>query len=136
MRQIAICTSAHARELTDFCGGPMARHVTRRGQRSGEYFIVIPENALQAGPFLEMMQDIVLEENPVVKGKSKLTAALKCMVSESARLSMTAELEGYVRDHDRLHIEGYIRFRLATYEYLISGILYSIVKRNLYIRDC
>ena len=135
MRRLTICTMTYMRELTDFYVRDEQERIIEKHETDGALFIIVPESHFNAPLMMELMQDIILDSNPVVSGSTLLFYRLKRLLFGLDDGRQTEALRQYARLAGYLNVEGYVRFRLSHYENMLSSILYAVVKRNLCIEQ-
>ncbi len=133
MDSITICTRAYMQELIDFYYIDVKEHVLEEGMVGGEFFFTLPRQVVDAAQLSEVMEDILLEKNPIVSSQAKVFDTLKTKVfgQVQVRQQMALALAEHLQTQSQLNVDGYIQFRLGRYEAMISEILYSAVKKNL-----
>ena len=135
MKRITICSSAYVQALIDFYYNEEKEHIVREGKTGDAFFFTVPEKTFNAPLMMEMMEGVILENNPVIRGQARLFERVRRVVFEPGRRRQTEALRRYVHQAHYLNVEGYIHFRLPQYEHLISHVLYTVVKRNLCIEQ-
>lgn len=128
MKTLTINTNSYANELSKYFE---QINEVEKGNTNSVEFYRLPLKNLDTVEFSKMLENIILNKNPIIQSSTKLFFVIKEIVFAKDHFYIIKNLENYFLYNDTLNVDGYINFTLYEYSIKIDYILYSIVKRNL-----
>jgi hypothetical protein len=115
----------------DFYFSDSAPPFKRTWRNNGETFFLVDE--FDPELMLNVVEDIVLDENPLAGASPKLFQTLKSIAFDCGRKAMAESLREDARRWGTFNVDGFKRFRMKDYPAIINEILYVAVKNSLYM---
>jgi len=75
------------------------------------------------------LENIAVLENPVYRQSPKMQLLAKTLRNTSHHVEGTRALRRYLRRSRRLHVEGYVTFRMSAFATQLDLISYGLVKK-------
>lgn len=127
MNAVTISTKLYYQEMMDFFIGDCVKVC----QRGNIYFFTVHFQQFHLGILAELLEDIVLDNNPIVRASHHIYQRMKELIFICQRPALQKDLHGIISLGQPLYLEGYILFRMQKYERQVNDILYAAVKRSL-----
>ena len=127
MNAVTISTKLYHREMTSF----FKQSCIKICQKGDIYFFIINPQHFCCDILAELLEDIILDNNPIVRSSHRIYQRMKEIIFIGERPVLQKDLQVLLAQNETLHIEGYIQFRMQKYENKVNNILYAIVKRSL-----
>ena len=77
-----------------------------------------------------LLEEIILNKNPITKGYKSIYENVKNLVFLPHREDIYKELNSFLEENDTINLEGYTDFRMDAYAHLINLVLYAVVKKS------
>jgi hypothetical protein len=123
MRTLTVYTDIYYKELDE-----ATALFPRRVKRPELHYIKLYYDTFDADKFYDLLDYIAYQENPALKGMPQLAEITHKYVPASAMALNTQNLRGYVEKNRSIHLEGYVRFRMADYNLALNLLLYRIFR--------
>jgi hypothetical protein len=124
MRTLTVYTDAYFEKLDELTAG-----FPRRVKRPELHYIKLYYETFDADVFYRLLDWVAFQENPALRGIPKLAELARAAIPASASAQNIVRLQKYIEKNHTLHLEGYVRFRMADYNNYLNRVLYAIVKR-------
>ncbi|MDR1560340.1 MAG: putative sporulation protein YtxC [Clostridiales bacterium] len=125
MRTLTIHTDAYLKELDEATSG-----FIRRVKRLEQGFIKLYYETFDTEGFYSFLEWAAFQENAALRGMPKLTELTRKLISPDIGARNIESLDEYIKKNRGLHVEGYVRFRMAEYNNYLNCLLYAIMKRT------
>ncbi|MDR3239986.1 MAG: hypothetical protein LBT44_07875 [Clostridiales bacterium] len=124
MKSLTVCTEAYFNELDAYtvC-------FVRRAKKRDAGVIKLYFGEFDAAPVYQLLDWICFQKNPVLKHEPKLAAIIREAIPAAITDKNIQALCAYAAENYWLHLEGYVRFRMADYNDYLNRLLYSIAKK-------
>ena len=138
MSRLNISTYKYPQLLDDFAaeaeknGWLAIRHT---GREAGRFYINCSYDRGQpvlANGLMALLTQVAIEENPVYQHSSKLRDMARDLPSPYE--PGLVNLRVYLQHSDKLHLEGYVAFRMGEYREKLDMMSYSLIKKLKLIR--
>jgi hypothetical protein len=124
MRTLAVSTDAYYKELDEHTS-----HYVKRAKKKEANSIRLYFDEFDAEGFYHLVDWIVFQENPALKGVQKLAEVIRNNIPKRMILENVQALKKYVQENRALHLEGYVKFRLAEYNDYLNRLMYAVVRK-------
>ncbi|MDR1912934.1 MAG: hypothetical protein LBQ68_00420 [Clostridiales bacterium] len=124
MKTLTVTTDAYFDELIEATG-----NFARRVIKPHLFYVKLYYDMFDASKFYALLDRIAFDENPALSGTPGLSVLTRNSVKPEIREKNVLELREYVASHRVIHLEGYVRFRMAEYNYYLSCVMYAIIKK-------
>ena len=125
MRTLTIYTDAYLKELDAATSG-----FARRAVRPEQGYIKLYYEVFDADGFNTFLDWAAFQENAALRGMPRLAELTRKLISQDISRRNIERLAEYIDKYRILHVEGYIRFRMAEYNDYLNSLLYAIMKRT------
>ena len=125
MRTLTIYTDAYLKELDAATSG-----FIRRVARPDLGYIKLYYEEFDAESFYTFLDLAAFQENAALRGMPRLAELTRKLISRDIGRRNIECLSEYIDKYRMLHVEGYIRFRMAEYNDYLNSLLYAIMKRT------
>ena len=135
MRLLTIRTASYERELKTFVKEAAAAGlltVRSEGWYDGLFganFLYEPVVDGMTDEFTFLLENIVVQENPVYKHSIKLQRLAVDLRQTSIHIFNRERLTQFIKHSRLLHLEGYVAFRMTEYRHKLDMITYSLIRR-------
>ncbi len=118
VKELTVYTDCYLKELSE----------TVHHEIHGNGFVKLYLDNENTQKLIELMKNIVIKENIIVKNNAKLFSAVQRVVSKISGAQTENEITEFINKNDTINLEGYIKFRMVEYSYAVNIALYTIVK--------
>ena len=125
MRTLTIHTDAYLKELDEATCG-----FIRRAKRPALGYIKLYYEVFDTEGFYSFLSWAAFQENAALKGMPKLAKLTRKLISPDIERCNIERLDEYIKKNRILHVEGYVRFRMAEFNDYLNRLLYLIIKRT------
>ena len=80
-------------------------------------------------PLLALLTEVAMQENPVYKYSAKLKAFAQNQEQTALHTENLLRLKRYLRENNRLHLEGYVMFCMADYREMLDTMMFLLLKK-------
>jgi len=78
---------------------------------------------------MRLLAEVAMRENAVYAHAPKMRQLARSMDKAPLYRRETARLKRFIRDNERLHLEGYVRFRMRAYAEMLDMLSYRLIKK-------
>jgi hypothetical protein len=125
MRTLTIHTDSYQRELDEATCG-----FIRRVKQPRLGSIKVYYETFDAEGFYSFLDWVAFQENVALKCVPKLAQLIRQLISSDVEKRNIKHLEDYTKKNRILHVEGYVRFRMAEYNDYLNCLAYAIMKKT------
>ena len=102
---------------------------TGQGEVCGYRYVSCCFNEFGIMEIVKIMEDIIIDQNPLVKSSPKIESLVKESILRPAEIKNAFNLMKYIGGSNELVLEGYVRFMMSECNNEINVKLYSLVKK-------
>jgi hypothetical protein len=128
---IIISTGLYKNELLCWLSSNGISYRGDKGIDSGGCLIIINRNEKTADNLCELLEDLILVANDVVKSGTSIKSSLKRIVFASHRTEISREIACFLDETNSINLDGFLNFRLKRYKDMVDMILYAAIKNVL-----
>jgi hypothetical protein len=129
MKQFSINTIKYLNEVLEFIEN---KNIKINSVTSSPKNFIIDYNFLVIRDLTLLIEEIVLNSNPIVKNSNKIKEVVRVAIFEKNRNKINEDLYNTINKASALSIDGYIDFKLQWHVNEINNILYYLVKKSFY----
>jgi len=78
---------------------------------------------------MRLLAEVAMRENAVYAHAPKMREYARAFTETPLYQRETARLRMFLRDNNRLHLEGYVRFRMRVYAEMLDMLSYRLIKK-------
>ncbi|MCL2501038.1 MAG: putative sporulation protein YtxC [Defluviitaleaceae bacterium] len=93
------------------------------------YFAWAGERELLVQVMMGLLEEAALYENPVYRHSPKMRRLTRELRNTPLFADETEKLRRFLRTNKRLHIEGYVAFRMGKYREALDMLSYRLIKK-------
>lgn len=129
MKTLTITTQSYGQALQALAADGDGMTVRYAGQHEGLYYMrVIFDGTQPAETLTGLLEYVAVQENPVYRHSEKLTSLALTLRHTPIHADNLSRLTQYIKENRRLHLEGYVVFRMAEYRHKLDMMMFSLIK--------
>lgn len=131
IKKFYLYTEKYKKELEDWLTAEKQNIFIDKDSINNLNCFTIDFNNFNMSNFSDLLQKIVLTDNPITKNSSKIREIVIVKGFNNFEKKVREDITNHFLVNNDLNLDGYIKFYLKDYADYINTILYSIVKKCL-----